>query len=192
MLPDTIHPALRSAVLELIDAAATNEPLETLGDVLRRHVRRFHALGALVHEAVEDEVLLHASPSLTIYHITLSPGVQYPPHDHRMDALVGIYHGSECNLIHPPGSAGRLAAATRQDVIAPNVIHMDANTVHSVANTGTGRSGALHVYLGDLPGTRRRLWAVDASGPEPFDNARYLAGARAVTPDSNPRRKDRS
>jgi len=181
----SIHPALASAVLDLIDAAATTEPLETLGDVLRRHIQRLHSLGKLVHEAVEDEVLLHASPSLTVYHITLSPGVKYPPHNHRMEALVGIYHGSETNLIHSPGSGGRLAGATRQDVIAPNVIHMDAHAVHSVANMGAGRSGALHVYLGDLPGARRQLWAIDGSGPEPFDNARYLGGARPVALDSN-------
>src|SRR3954462_3483062 len=128
------HPALASAVLDLIDAAATGEPLKTLGDVLRRHVQCFHSLGKLVHEAVDDEVLLHASPSLTIYHITLWPGVQYPPHNHLMDALVGIYHGSETNFIHPPGSGDGLAAATRLDLVAPNVIHMDAHTVHSVAN----------------------------------------------------------
>lgn len=192
MLPVAIHPALASAVLDLIDAAATNEPLKTLADVLRRHVQRFHSLGRLVHEAVDDEVLLHASPSLTIYHITLSPGVQYPPHNHLMDALVGIYLGSETNLIHAPGSGDRLAAATRQDVIAPNVIHMDAHAVHSVANRGAGRSGALHVYLGDLPGARRQLWAADGRGPEPFDDARYLGGARPVALDSNLQGKDMS
>ena len=185
-----IHPALASAVLDLIDAADKSEPLKTLEDVLRRHVQRFHALGKLVHEAVEDEVLLHVSPSLTIYHITLSPGVQFPPHNHLMDALIGIYLGSETNLIYPPGRGDRLAAATRQDVIAPNVIHMDAHVVHSVANIGAGRSGALHVYLGDLPGTRRQLWAAEGSGPEPFDNARYLDGARPVALDSNLERKD--
>jgi predicted metal-dependent enzyme (double-stranded beta helix superfamily) len=186
-----IRPALASAVLELVDAAASNAPLETLGDVLRRHVARLHALGRLVHEAVEDEVLLHASPSLTIYHITLSPGVQYPPHNHLMDALVGIYHGSETNLLYPTGNGRLLAAAARQDVTAPSVIHMDAHAVHAVANPGAGRSGALHVYLGDLLRTRRQLWAADGSAPEPFDDARYLRGARPVALTSNPQGRNR-
>jgi predicted metal-dependent enzyme (double-stranded beta helix superfamily) len=190
MLPVSTPAALASAVLDLIDAASTREPLKTLGDVLRRHVQRLHSLGRLAHEAADDEVLLQASPSLTIYHITLSPGVQYPPHNHRMDALVGIYHGSESNLIYPPGSAGRLAAPTRQEVIAPNVIHMDAHAVHAVANTGAGRSGALHVYLGDLPGTPRQLWGADGSGPEPFDNVRYLEGARPIALNPDLQRRD--
>jgi predicted metal-dependent enzyme (double-stranded beta helix superfamily) len=187
-----IPPALASAVLDLIDAARTSAPLETLGELLRRHVEHFHSLGKLVHEAIEDEVLLHVSPSLTIYHITLSPGVQYPAHDHLMDALVGIYHGSETNLVYPPGSGNRLAGATRQQVNAPDVIHMDAHAVHAVANLGAGRSGALHVYLGDLPGTRRQMWSADGSRREPFDNARYLAGARPVARNSKLERKDMS
>jgi predicted metal-dependent enzyme (double-stranded beta helix superfamily) len=133
---------------------------------------------------------LHAAASLTIYHITLSPGVQYRPHNHLMDALVGIYHGSERNLIYGRASADRLAPPARQDVIAPSVIHMDAHVVHSVANTGAGRSGALHVYLGDLPGTPRQMWTAEGSRPEPFDNARYLAGARPVALNLNLQRKE--
>jgi len=191
MVPAT-HPSLASAVLDLIDASAARDPLKTLGDVLRRYVQRFHSAGTLLQEAVDDEILLHVSPSLTIYHITLSPGVQYPPHNHLMDALVGIYKGSEMNLIYSPGEGGRVAAATRQDVHAPSVIHMDANTVHAVANLGPGRSGALHVYLGNLPGTRRQLWATDGLHPEAFDDARYLAGVRPIALDSNLDRKQTS
>jgi predicted metal-dependent enzyme (double-stranded beta helix superfamily) len=189
MIPAT-HPALASAVRDLIGASATSDPLKTVEDVLRSYVQNFHSTGSLLQEAVDDEILLHVSPSLTIYHITLSPGVQYPPHNHLMDALVGIYKGSEMNLIYSPGDGGRVVAATRQDVRAPSVIHMGANTVHAVANIGPGRSGALHVYLGNLPGTRRQLWATDGLHPEAFDDARYLAGARPVAFNSNLRRKE--
>ena len=184
------HPGLASAVLDLIDAAATDTPLKSIGEVLRTHVKRFHLLGELVHETVEDEVLLHVSPSLTIYHITLSPGVQYPPHNHRMDALVGIYRGSEANLMYTLTRGDRLAASTQHRVTAPSVIHMDAHAVHAVANMGAGRSGALHVYLGDLPAMRRQLWVGDRGEPEPFDNARYLSGAQPIALNLNPERKD--
>jgi predicted metal-dependent enzyme (double-stranded beta helix superfamily) len=96
-----------------------------------------------------------------------------------MDALIGIYPGGETNFIHTE-SDGRLQAAERRDVVAPAVIHMPAATVHSVANTGSARSGALHVYLGNLPNTRRQMWRFAGDGPEDFDNDRYLAGARRI------------
>jgi hypothetical protein len=95
--------------------------------VLRDITSRFHALGALVHEEEDDEVLLHASPRLTIYHITLSPGLQYPPHNHLMDALIGIYKGGETNFVYPV-AAGKLEIPERRDCTAPAVVHLPPHT----------------------------------------------------------------
>jgi predicted metal-dependent enzyme (double-stranded beta helix superfamily) len=171
--------ALQAATDEILRAAEGPCPLEQIKTVLRDIANRFHSLGALVHEAEDDEVLLHASENLTIYHITLSPGLQYPPHNHLMDALIGIYRGGETNFIYPV-AAGNLLMPERRDVIAPALVHLPADAVHSVANTGTSRSGALHVYLGNLLRTRRQLWSLSGHEAESFDNDRYLAGARPM------------
>src|SRR5882757_4392802 len=153
--PVSASSALYAVTNEIVSAAQSPYPLERLKTVLRDITNRFHALGALVHEEEDDEVLLHASQNLTIYHITLSPGLQYPPHNHLMDALIGIYRGGETNFVYPV-TAGKLEDPERRDVSAPALVHLPAHTVHSVANTGSARSGALHVYLGDLPRTRRQ------------------------------------
>jgi hypothetical protein len=50
--------------------------------------------------AASDEALLHVSAELTAFHIRLPPGIQYPPHDHGMVALLGLYRGSETNLVY--------------------------------------------------------------------------------------------
>jgi len=147
---------------------------------LRDLTNRFHSLGELVHEEDDDEVLLHANPSLTIYHITLSPGVQYPAHNNLLDALIGIYQGGETNFVYPV-TAGKLGVPERRDISAPAVVHLPTHSVHSVANTGSARSGALHVYLGDLTRTSRQLWNAQGTQAEPFDNTRYLAGARPLS-----------
>jgi len=173
--------ALHAATKDLVNAAESPNPLERLKTALSGLTDRFHALGALVHEEDDDEVLLHASPNLTIYHITLSPGLQYPPHNHLMDALIGIYKGGETNFIYPVAAGGKLEAPERRDSTAPAVVYLPPQTVHSVANTGSARSGALHVYLGDLTRTRRKLWNLESNQAEPFDNDRYLAGAQPVS-----------
>lgn len=116
---------LGAAVAAIVHAARSADRLRRIEAVVRDLAIGFHALGTLVHEEDDDEVLLHAEPTLTIYHITLSPGLQYPPHDHLLDALIGI-------------------------------------------------------YLGDLTRTSRQLWNFDGTRAEPFDNARYLAGARPL------------
>jgi predicted metal-dependent enzyme (double-stranded beta helix superfamily) len=171
--------ALHAATRDIITAAQHPDPLHQVKKVLSDYADRFHASGALIHEEEDDEVLLHASPKLTIYHITLSPGLQYPPHNHLMDALIGIYRGGETNFIYP-AAAGKLDRPLRQDVTAPAVLHMPRHIVHSVANTGHARSGALHVYLGDLTEIHRHMWTSESGGPEPFDNVRYLTGARPI------------
>lgn len=178
-MPLPASSALHAVIADIVGAATSANPLQRIETVLRDITNRFHALGALVHEEDDDEVLLHASPNLTIYHITLSPGLQYPPHNHLMDALIGIYKGGETNFVYPV-AAGKLEAAERRDFTAPALVHLPPHTVHSVANTGGARSGALHVYLGDLPRTDRQLWSLPGNQAEAFDNDRYLAGARPI------------
>lgn len=172
----------------IVGAAESPHPLERIEAVLRDINNRFHALGTLVHEEEDDEVLLHASQRLTIYHITLSPGLQYPPHNHLMDALIGIYKGGETNFVYPV-AAGKLEIPERRDFTAPALVHLPSHTVHSVANTGSARSGALHVYLGDLPRTPRQLWSLPGNQAEAFDNDRYLAGARPIAQSISERKK---
>jgi len=140
---------LKAAVKDIADAAKRPNPLRQIETLLHMLTNRFHASGGLVHEEEDDEILLHSEPGLTIYHITLSPGLQYPPHNHHMDALIGIYQGGETNFIYPV-EAGKLGAPERRDFAAPALVHLPPHSVHSVANTGSARSNALHVYLGDL------------------------------------------
>jgi predicted metal-dependent enzyme (double-stranded beta helix superfamily) len=178
-MPISASSPLQTAANDIIKAAASPYPLEQIKTVLRDYTNRFHALGGLVHEDDDDEVLLHASGTLTIYHITLSPGLQYPAHDHLMDAVIGIYKGGETNFVYPL-AGDTLNTPERQDITAPAVVHLPPHTVHSVANTGSARSGALHVYLGDLTRTHRHLWDLQSGQAEPFDNDRYLAGAKPI------------
>lgn len=178
-MPLSADSPLYAAIKDIVNAAAEPESFERIRTVLSDYTDCFHSLGTLVHEEEEDELLLHASPNLTIYHITLTPGVQYPPHNHLMDALIGIYKGGETNFIYPV-AADEIEAPERQEFTAPAVVHLSSNAVHSVANTGSARSGALHVYLGDLPGTNRQLWSLADNRAAPFDNDRYMAGARPI------------
>ena len=179
-MPLQANSALHMAIKDIVNAAESPDRLRQIEAVLRELTNRFHSLGELVHEEDDDELLLLANPTLTIYHITLSPGLQYPPHNHLLDALIGIYQGGETNFVYPV-TAGKLGVAERRDFTAPAVVHLPSHSVHSVANMGSARSGALHVYLGDLTRTNRQLWNLEGSQAEPFDNARYFAGARPLS-----------
>src|SRR4030095_8784521 len=49
-------------------------------------------------EQDDDEKLLISTAQLTVYHIALSPRVHYPPHEHRVPAMIGLYHGMETSF----------------------------------------------------------------------------------------------
>jgi len=126
-----------------------------------------------------DEMLLAALPEMTVYHIALSPRIHYPPHDHRMPALIGLYHGMETNISYR--REGRaLVQAGKHDHAAPCVAALPEDAIHSVVNMGETRSAAIHVYFGDLTAVERSIWDADLRAERPFDNQFYFEQARRL------------
>jgi predicted metal-dependent enzyme (double-stranded beta helix superfamily) len=129
----------------------------------------------LAHES--DELLLAATPEMTAYHITLTPGIHYPPHDHRMPAMIGLYRGTETSIAYRRhGDA--LVEERRHDHAGPCVAELPADAIHSVVNLGPAPSAAIHVYFGDLIHVARSVWDAEGRGERPFDNRFYFAQAR--------------
>jgi len=127
----------------------------------------------------DDEMLLVASPQLTVYHIALSPRIHYPPHDHRMPAMIALYQGSETSLAYRRNGRG-LVLEKRHDHAAPCVAAMPADAIHSVVNLGDARSAAIHVYFGDLTTVERSIWDADLREERPFDNRFYFEQAKEL------------
>jgi len=126
-----------------------------------------------------DEMLLASTPEMTVYHIALSPRIHYPPHDHRMAAMIGLYRGSETSFSYRR-SGRALVASGRHDYAAPCVGELPADAIHSVVNLGDAPSAAIHVYFGDLTGIARSIWDADLREERPFDNRFYFEQARLL------------
>jgi predicted metal-dependent enzyme (double-stranded beta helix superfamily) len=56
-------------------------PQDAMRALLDATVQSLHARGRRWIEHDDDEMLLSSSPRLTVYHIALSPRIQYPPHE---------------------------------------------------------------------------------------------------------------
>lgn len=177
-----MKPPSATEFVSLALAAATDRFAEdAMRSLLVATVASLRAEGRRWIENDVDEVLLHASPVLTVYHITLTPGLHYPPHDHRMPAMIALYEGGETNTIFRRRGAG-LELQQRHDYCAPQVATLAADTIHSVLNPGSARSAAIHVYFGDLTQVRRSVWNAELREERPFDNAFYFAQARPPSP----------
>lgn len=147
--------------------------------LLEATVAALHARSGKWIDHDEDEKLLVSTPQLTVYHITLSPRIHYPPHEHRMPAMIGLYQGTETSFSYRR-DGGALVQTRRHDHAAPCVAALPADVIHSVVNMGDARSAAIHVYFGDLTAVERSVWDLDLLGERRFDNRFYFEHARRL------------
>jgi predicted metal-dependent enzyme (double-stranded beta helix superfamily) len=119
--------------------------------------------------------VLATSRSLTIQRVVWPAGIRVPPHDHRMWAVVGVYRGREDNALFRR-NGHRLDAIGGRHVQQGEVLVLDPDAIHAVANSTSAPCVALHVYGGDLDGTERSAWTPDEQRFDP--DAMWQAIAR--------------
>ncbi|HKU98419.1 MAG TPA: autotransporter [Vineibacter sp.] len=166
-------------IAEARAAARGADPVGGLKAILERYLARTPDIEAALPTPLPDEALLHAGAELTVFHIRLPPGIQYPPHEHGMVALLGLYRGRETNLFYRR-DAGALIAAGEIEYRAPAVVALPATAIHAVCNRDATPSAAIHLYLGDLTQQARSMWHPDLSGERPYEQSVYEAWGRAV------------
>jgi predicted metal-dependent enzyme (double-stranded beta helix superfamily) len=172
-------PTVEAFLARARQALGHASPREAMRVLLETMVTALHAQPRpwIAHE--DDEVVLLSSPDLTVYHITLSPRIHYPPHDHRMPAMIGLYRGMETSFSYRRNGPS-LVEIGRHDHAAPCVAALPAEVIHSVVNPGEARSAAIHVYFGDLGKVARSIWDAELREERPFDNRFYFEQARRL------------
>ena len=174
-----VEPTVDGFLTATRQALAGASPHEAMRTLLDTTAAALHARSGTWIEHDEDEKLLVSTPQLTVYHITLSPRIHYPPHEHRMPAMIGLYQGMETSYSYRRDGKA-LVQTQRHDHAAPCVAALPADVIHSVVNMGGARSAAIHVYFGDLTKAERSIWDFDLREERRFDNRFYFAQARRI------------
>jgi predicted metal-dependent enzyme (double-stranded beta helix superfamily) len=172
-------PTIESFIAAARQALAGDSPRQAMRALLDATVEALYPRTGRLIEHDGDEMLLASSPELTIYHIALSPRIHYPPHDHRVPAMIALYQGVETSFSYRRNGKA-LVRAERHDYAAPCVAGLPADAIHSVVNLGDVRSAAIHVYFGDLATVERSIWDADLREERPFDNSFYFEQARRL------------
>lgn len=160
------------------EALEAERPVEAIRDLLTVTVSEPSNLIEGLPDPLGQELVLFRDPRLTIIQVTVAPGLQYPPHNHGMEAAIGLYAGLERNLWFGPVASDSILARGMSDLRAKDTIKMAGGVIHAVANPAKGHSAGLHVYLGDLIAHDRTLWHPDTLQPMPFDNDKYFGLVR--------------
>lgn len=129
--------------------------------------------GAVLAELGEPEAagldVLLRSPELTIFAAHWTPRMYLLPHDHLMEAAIGIYTGREDNILWRRTADGRIEASRARCLFAGDVVGLGANAIHSVTNPLSRFTGGIHVYAGDFFATHRHQWDPETLTEEPSD-----------------------
>jgi predicted metal-dependent enzyme (double-stranded beta helix superfamily) len=143
----------RSAVRELV-ARAVSEPSAVI-----------RALGAPTRAGVTT---LYRSGELTILNLAWGPQMVFPPHDHRMWAVIGIYGGREDNTFYRRDASGLTRHGMRQLTVR-DTIPLGETVIHAVTNPLQQVTAAIHVYGGDFFATARSEWDPRTFEERPYD-----------------------
>jgi predicted metal-dependent enzyme (double-stranded beta helix superfamily) len=160
------------------EALETNSPVEIISDLLTVTVSEPDRLIDGLPDALGQELVLFRDPRLTIIQVTIAPGLQYPPHNHGMEAAIGLYSGLERNLWYGSAESGSILVRGASELRPTDSIKMNSTVIHAVTNPAGKYSAGLHVYLGDLIAHDRTLWHPDTLQPMPFDNDKYFGLVR--------------
>lgn len=120
---------------------------------------------ALIHEQDGEQ------DGLTIYICHFSPHLTIPPHEHQMDALIGLYEGHEAHQLWQETADG-LARRQEQKIAPGDLLHLPGNAIHSVRCLDQHLCKGLHLYLGALSRADRRFF--EAGQPRPISQMRFL------------------
>jgi predicted metal-dependent enzyme (double-stranded beta helix superfamily) len=152
--------------------------VEAIAELLSVTVNQPGRLIEGLPDPLGQELVLLRDPRLTIIQVTIGPGLQYPPHNHGMEAAIGLYAGLERNLWFGGGQRESISVAGASELRAKDSIRMKRDVIHAVANPSSAYSAGVHVYLGDLIVHDRTLWHPDTLQPMPFDNDKYFGLVR--------------
>ena len=168
------HKAARSYLEKTLEAVAVEEIINVLEDAV--------PAGAGV-----GEMIVHASPELTMLYARIPGRFRSGIHNHTGFACIGQLTGEERNTIYQPDGDG-LRVESTTTVKAGEVLPLPADAIHDIENPLPTVSRSLHIYGGDFGAIMedRSLWDSDDHSEKNFSfPALIQESIKAMKQDDN-------
>ena len=148
-----------------------------------------HAIRQVIQRAVDDPSgliaglgepqkagikRLYVSDALTILNIAWGPHLRFPPHNHNMWAVIGIYGGREDNTFYRAVEGGLIGCGQKELEVGDTVL-LGPSAIHEVVNPLDKLTAAIHIYGGDFFAKERSEWDPETHVELPFDLEANLA-----------------
>lgn len=126
------------------------------------------------------EAVLHQAPDLTVMVLDTLPGVVQPPHDHAMNAFIGVFAGCEEQRFWTR-TGGGVEATTGRRLEAGEMVALGERAIHAISSPTGESARAVHVYLGDIYAVERSVFDPDTMDEHPMTSERYDRFCRAAS-----------
>ena len=123
---------------------------------------------------------LYEDDEVSVYWVRFAPHELVPPHNHRMHAFLGVYEGSEVNLLYRQVESGQLELAKRRTLSPGDTMSMGGDGIHAVHTEDAMPSLGLHIYLGRLSTVSRELFDSETGQSMPFTDENYQMLVRSL------------
>ena len=156
-------------IKECQGALTENEPRRAIREVLTRAVSDPAAVASALKHDYAGIAPVHRADDLTILNVVWGPGMQLPPHDHRMWASIGIYAGGEDNAFYRR-DGDTIVDSGGKELRERDVLLLGDDAIHSVTNPLRSYTGAIHVYGGDFFAEPRSQWDLATRREREYDH----------------------
>lgn len=126
--------------------------------LLQNAIAEPEKLAAELPDYPENDTVLYEDDGLSIWHVRFIPGVEVPPHEHRIPAFIGLYQGQERNDFYQLTADDKLKNSGHQVLEPGDMLAMGEEAIHSVSCVSDEPCCGLHVYLGKLTTIERSLF----------------------------------
>ena len=118
------------------------------------------------------EHVAHHDEHLTILVLDTLPGALQPPHDHNMNAFIGVFEGAEEQRFWTRTDHG-IAPTAGRVLGAGDVMALGTRGIHAISAPVGRPARAIHIYLGDIFGAERSVFDPETLVEYPMTDDRY-------------------
>jgi predicted metal-dependent enzyme (double-stranded beta helix superfamily) len=145
-------------VIEARAAVASDKPTQAIRLLMQETLKSKEALvdnNPLEKNA--DEIMLFEDDTVSVWICRFDPYTVVPPHEHKMNAFIGVFKGREKNHFFKNDANG-LKYQSTQIIDAGQMTSIGTDGLHAVVAEGEEDCYSLHVYTGPLSKVKRSLF----------------------------------
>lgn len=160
-------------ITEARAAAVSDKPTLRIRTLMQKTLETPEALVAdnPLEENV-NEVVLFEDDTVSVWVCRFDPYTVVPPHEHKMNAFIGVFKGREKHHFFKNDTNG-LKYKSTQIIDAGQMTSIGTGGLHAVVAEGEEDCYSLHVYTGPLSKIKRSLFDWDTGQALEFTDENY-------------------